>query len=115
MENTKVKKLFEDIELVFDVQKERDEKIKATIDSCKTSEQVKNCLGLIESAKKLMLFNVDKIVKQHTVINAITFKTIEKHLKEKVERNINNLMVHYNKKLSDISGYEKDLSEIIKK
>lgn len=103
MENTKVKKLLEDIEFVFDVQKEIDEKIKAIIDSCKTSEQVKNCLCLIESEKKLMLFNVEKIVKQHTVINAITFKTIEKHLKEKVERNNNNLMVHYNKKLYYIS------------
>lgn len=115
MENTKVKKLFEDIELVFEVQKERDEKIKSIIDSCKTSEQVKNCIGLIESAKNLMLFDVDKVVKQHTVINAITFKTIEKHLKEKVERNINNLMVHYNEKLFYISFRKRFDYEITKK
>lgn len=102
-------KIFKSLSDSYDMLNEFDEKLKnlkKIVDSCRTSRELENCRGIMESIENQMKNSIDGFLEDNKIANFLSFGELENFLREKMQEKMKMVYDYYHRKITSKMQFE---------
>lgn len=107
-------KIYKALSDLFSINAEYDAKlveVKKIIDSCRTSKELENCKGLLESIENQSKNSIERFSEENHFVNFITGNAFDSFLTEKMECKISKINEYHHKKFENRDIFEQSFEK----